>query len=206
MQALLHISGALDRIVAGVGKLAAWIMLPLIFVIMFDIITRKIFWTQQLILNSPFMHEYISSTKLQEWEWHLHTVLFLLALGYGYVGNSHVRVDLVREKLPQMGQVIIEFVGLIFFMIPYCLLVLYFAWFFVQQSYESNEVSAAMTGLTHRWIIKSFILAGLILAIMAGVSGVLKTATYLFGPRELRDRIHLPMIEGLAGNKSSQGT
>jgi TRAP-type mannitol/chloroaromatic compound transport system permease small subunit len=203
MQALLKVSSGLDWIVSTIGKLAAWIVLPLVAIIMFDIITRKIQPVQQAILNSP-LHAYISSTKLQEWEWHLHTVLFLLALGYAYVHNAHVRVDLVREKLPQKTQVCIELIGLLFFMIPYVSLVFYYGWAFVQQSYESNEVSSAMTGLSNRWIIKSFVLAGLVLAFMAGVSAILKCLAYLFGPRESRESIYLPMVTGLAGHKQTE--
>ena len=67
------------------------------------------------------------STIIQELEWHFHTALFTLVLGYGYVNNKHVRVDLVREKLSFRKQVWIEFLGCTFFLIPYCLLVGYFA-------------------------------------------------------------------------------
>ena len=73
-------------------KYRAWVILALIVVIMFDVITRKIYWTQQLILTS-WAHEYMSSTKLQELEWHLHGVVLLLAFGFAYVCDKHVRID-----------------------------------------------------------------------------------------------------------------
>ncbi|MBT4109151.1 MAG: hypothetical protein HOE34_03360, partial [Pelagibacterales bacterium] len=75
---LLKISSKLENILEAIGKLGAWLSLPLIGIIMFDIISRKFF--------------VLGSTKLQEMEWHLHAALFLLALGYAYLKNSHVRI------------------------------------------------------------------------------------------------------------------
>ena len=196
MRGLIAGSNALERFVVWIGQTSAWVILALIVVIMFDVITRKIYWTQQLILTS-WAHEYMSSTKLQEWEWHLHTVVFLLALGYAYAKNAHVRVDLVREKLPIKSQVWIELLGCLLFLIPYTILVFYFAMSFVQQAWVSNEASAAMTGLSHRWIIKSFILAGMVLAFLSGVSSLIRQVLWLVAP-ELRPQIQLNQLTGEA--------
>ena len=196
MRGLIALSNALERFVVWVGQTSAWVILALIMVIMFDVITRKIIWTQQLILNS-WAHEYLSSTKLQEWEWHLHTVLFLLALGYAYSKNAHVRVDLVREKLSIRKQVWIELLGCLLFLVPYTILVFYYAFFFVQQAYVSNEASAAMTGLGYRWIIKSFLLAGMALAFLAGIVSLMRQIVWLLAP-ELRPEIKLNQLTGEA--------
>ena len=64
---------------------------------------------------------------LQELEWHLHTALFALVLGFGTIYNTHVRVDLVRDHVSFRKKIWIEFLGLSCFMIPYLLLVIYFA-------------------------------------------------------------------------------
>ena len=42
-----------------------------------------------------------------------------------------------------------------------------------------NEVSSALTGLSHRWIIKSFIPIGMFLLFLAGVSILLKNLIYI---------------------------
>ena len=74
------------------------------------------------------------STLLQEMEWHFHTALFALVLGYGYIWNSHVRVDLVREALAFRNKAWLEFLGLTFFMIPYCAIVIWFASIYAYES------------------------------------------------------------------------
>ena len=66
------------------------------------------------------------------------------------------------------------------FLIPYTLLVIYFGIDFVQRSFSQNEVSSALTGLSHRWIIKSFIPIGMLLLFLAGVSILLKNLLYIF--------------------------
>ena len=81
---VFKISKFLEKIVTFFGKIGSWLAIPLIFIIIFDIVTRRF-----LILGS---------TKLQEMEWHLHTALFLLVLGYAYLKNAHVRIEIVRDK------------------------------------------------------------------------------------------------------------
>ena len=63
--------------------------------------------------------EYFGSTLLQELEWHFHTGLFALVLAYGYIWNTHVRVDLVRETLAFRKKAWIEFLGITVFLIPF---------------------------------------------------------------------------------------
>jgi TRAP-type mannitol/chloroaromatic compound transport system permease small subunit len=113
-------------------------------------------------------------------EWHLHTTLFLLVLGYAYLKDAHVRIEIVREKYSVKVKAILETLGILIFLIPYTLLVIYFGIDFVKRSFSMNEVSSALTGLSHRWIIKSFIPIGMVLLFLAGVSLLLKNLIYIF--------------------------
>jgi TRAP-type mannitol/chloroaromatic compound transport system permease small subunit len=126
---------------------------------------------------------YFTSTKFQELEWHLHAALFLLCLGFGYVRNSHVRIEIVRERFDTRTKATLEIIGCTIFLLPYACLVLYFGIDFAERSYEMNEVSSALTGLTHRWIIKSFVPIGMVLLLLAGVAVALRNIAYLMDPR-----------------------
>ncbi len=193
MRSLLTVADRLEEIPQRFGKAGAWLILPLIGIIMFDVITRKFQFMQQWIMSTP-LYDFMSPTKLQELEWHLHAALFLLALGYAYTVNAHVRVDLMREKLSDRGQAWVELGGICLLMIPYIVVVMYYGWTFVHQAWESNESSDAMTGLSHRWVIKSFVLLGLLLALMAGVATLLRQLVYLFGPEELQPDVKMNML------------
>jgi TRAP-type mannitol/chloroaromatic compound transport system permease small subunit len=184
---MLRVSERLRSFVEFVGRWGAVFILPLVFVTMWDVFLRKVGGMQVWLVErfgKPF-----ESTVIQEMEWHFHTALFVLVLGYGVVRNRHVRVDLVREKLSFRKQVWIEFLGATFFMIPYCLMVGYFASIFAWDSFLVGEKSASTVGLSYRWIIKSFLVFGLFTAFLAGIAVWIQTVLALFGPPELRFKL-----------------
>ena len=162
---IVSISQFLEKIVTFFGKLGSWLAIPLIFIIIFDIVTRRFF--------------ILGSTKLQEMEWHLHTALFLLVLGYAYLKDSHVRIEIVREKYSMLIKSIFETLGILVFLIPYTILVIFYGIDFVIRSFNLNEVSSALTGLSHRWIIKFFIPFGMFLLLLAGLSILIKKVLYI---------------------------
>jgi TRAP-type mannitol/chloroaromatic compound transport system permease small subunit len=180
----LKISDALRSFVDFVGRWGAWLIIPLVIITVFDVTARKIVWIQIWLVEN--LGRIFESTLLQELEWHVHTALFALVLGYGYIWNTHVRVDLVRETLAFRNKAWLEFLGLTFFMIPYCLTVIWFAWIYAHDSFVINEISASQVGLTHRWIIKSVLVFGLVVAALSGVAVWLQVAIVLWGPQNIR--------------------
>lgn len=180
----VRLSLALRNLIDYFGKASSFLILPLIFVTVFDVTARKLIWIQIFLVSN--VSRLFESTLLQELEWHFHTALFVLVLGYGYIYNTHVRVDLVREKLTMRKQAWIELLGCSLFMIPYTCVVLYFAVIFAYDSFMIGEISASMVGLSHRWIIKSILVIGLIFTAMAGFAVWLQTVLVLFGPKDMR--------------------
>ena len=180
----VRLSLALRNLIDICGKASSFLFLPLILVTVFDVTARKLIWIQIFLVNN--VSRLFESTLLQELEWHFHTALFVMVLGYGYIYNTHVRVDLVREKLTLRKQAWIEFLGCSFFMIPYTCVVIYFAFIFAYDSFMIGEISASMVGLSHRWIIKTILVFGLILAALAGISVWIQTVLVLFGPKDMR--------------------
>jgi TRAP-type mannitol/chloroaromatic compound transport system permease small subunit len=182
--AALRLSDALRSLVDIVGRGASWLFVPLIVITVFDVTARKMVWVQIWLVDN--LGRIFESTLLQELEWHFHTALFALVLGYGYIWNTHVRVDLIRENLAFRKKAWLELLGLTFFMIPYCLIVIWFAWIYAYDSFMINEISASQVGLSHRWIIKSVLVAGLIIAALSGVAVWLQVAIVLWGPQNVR--------------------
>ena len=180
----VRLSLALRNLVDFCGKASSFLFLPLILVTVFDVTARKLVWIQIFLVSN--VSRLFESTLLQELEWHFHTALFVMVLGYGYIYNTHVRVDLVREKLTMRKQAWIEFLGCTLFMIPYTCIVLYFAVIFAYDSFMIGEISASMVGLSHRWIIKTILVFGLIMAALAGISVWIQTVLVLFGPKDMR--------------------
>jgi TRAP-type mannitol/chloroaromatic compound transport system permease small subunit len=126
------------------------------------------------------------STILQELEWHFHAALFTLVLGYGLIYNTHVRIDLIRENLAFRKKAWLEFAGLSFLMLPFCAVVIWFAYDYVLASYAVQEGSVSTVGLPYRWLIKSVLVIGLVVALLAGIAAWLQVVTILWGSGQLR--------------------
>ncbi len=175
---MLRIADKLRAFVDWMGRGASWLILPLVIITCFDVIIRKtqlrgendelIFGIQYWLVNN--ISPYFGSTMLQELEWHFHTGLFALVLAYGYVWNTHVRVDLVRETLSFRRKAWIEFLGITVFLIPFISVAIYFAADYAWTSFLNNEISASTVGLSHRWIIKTVLVVGLVLVLLAGLA------------------------------------
>ena len=178
-QTLDSISEALRSFVDKIGKLSTFFIIPLVFITMWDVFCRK-FITLQIWLVENFGRIF-ESTLLQELEWHFHTALFLMVLGYGFTHNRHVRVDFIRENLKIRKKVWIDFLGTTILMIPWICVLIYFSFIYVRESFIINEVSVSLVGLSHRWIIKSFMILGFTCALLSGIAVWLQTVIMLFG-------------------------
>ena len=202
LPAMLRLSEFLRRFVDRVGRFGSWFALPMILITALDLTIRKTKFIR--IQGDPWqiwLRENVSpvfdSTLLQELEWHSHTALFALVLGFGYIWNTHVRVDLVRETLAFRKKAWLEFIGITIFLLPFTCVIIYFAYVYTIDSWALNrhadcawwqcgEISASLVGLSHRWLIKAVLVIGLIVALLAGIAVWLQVAIALFGPKHWR--------------------
>lgn len=180
----LRISDALRTFVDRVGRAGSWLILPVVIITVLDATARKIPKVHIWVVEN--VSRYFGSTIIQELEWHFHTGLFALVLGYGFIHNTHVRVDLIRENLSLRNKAWLEFWGLSLFMMPFLGIIIWFAVDWIHTSYVLGEISASQVGLTHRWIIKSVLLAGLCVALVSGVAVWLQMVVVLWGPQDMR--------------------
>ena len=171
---LLGFSKRLGRFISFVGNACGACLVLLVAVTIFDVVTRRYF--------------VVGSTFLQELEWHLHTVLFTMALGLAYIENAHVRIDIFRNTLSPPSKAWVEVTGITLLLIPYCCVMIYMGVEFAQQSYAQAETSYSSQGIPYRWAIKAFIPVGMILLLLAGLAVLIQRLIFLFGPPELRSK------------------
>ena len=183
---MLRESEALAAFCSRTGMVAAMLYVPMIIIILYDVLQRK-----YLDINPAFTrtdwYRVFTSTRLQEMEWHLHAVLFLMCLAFAYVRDAHVRIEIVRERMGPRTRVWIELAGCALFLVPYCYVVVLYGTEFAQRSFSILERSSAQTGLGLRFIIKTFLPLGFTMLALAGASVALKCIVYLFGPPALRE-------------------
>lgn len=143
------------KVVGLGGAMAAMVFLPgLILVSIIDITGRR------------FLQ--YSSTPLQELAWHFFFACVMFALGYTYIKDRHVRVDILRERLKARWKARLERGLLIIFLLPMCLILIWFGSRMTWLSYLQDEGSRAALGLSARWIIKAALPVGALLLFMAG--------------------------------------
>lgn len=147
---------------------AGVLLVTLAGVIIYDVIGRRFFAT--------------GSFKLQELEWHLHGGIAVLAFGYAYLKDAHVRIDIFVDKIGERRRLWLELFGICLFLLPFMALLLWFGYDFAERSFLRGETSNGGVGLTNRWIIKSSVPLAALLAILGGLSVGLRVIVALFRP------------------------
>ena len=166
MRMLLALSRLIDAVNTAVGRSISWLILVVVVISAGNALSRK------------FLHS--SSNAWLELQWYLFGALFLLASGYTLLKNDHVRVDILAQKLSKRGQIRIEIFGLLFFLLPACCLIMWFAWPMFWESWITNEQSSNSGGLV-RWPVKLLIPIGFSLLIAGAVSQLIKCVAFLRG-------------------------
>ena len=71
-------------------------------------------------------------------------------------------------------------------MIPFTIILAYFATIYAYDSYQIGEQSASLVGLSHRWIIKSVLIFGILFLFLSALSIWLQFFVVLFGSDKAR--------------------
>lgn len=181
---MLNLADGMARISNTVGRSISWLILPLIFIIMIDVITRKIEYIADWSADITINYGYSVSFILQDLQWHIHGVLLMLTFGMGYLANAHVRVDIFREMGSRRTQSWIELFGLLFLAIPFLVLAIAKSVDMVTISYSQNEGSESLVGIPWRYVIKCVLPIGFVIVMMAVLATLIRVVTFLFGNSE----------------------
>lgn len=121
-----------------------------------------------------------SSNGWLELQWYMFAVLVMFGASYTFKRNEHVRVEIFYLFLSARGQLWLDLIGTLFFLIPVCLLLSYLSWPFFMQAYRVDEMSSNAGGLI-RWPIKFVLPAGFVMLALQGISEVIKRIGALLG-------------------------
>ena len=166
MRPLLAISNAIDQLNEKIGYICNLLVLLACLVSAINAMIRYAFS--------------YSSNGWLELQWYMFALLVMFGASYTFRRNEHIRVELLYLYLSERGQLWLDLIGTLFFLIPPCLLLAYLSWPFFMQSYSVNEMSANAGGLL-RWPVKFAIPAGFVMLALQGLSEVIKRAAALQG-------------------------
>jgi TRAP-type mannitol/chloroaromatic compound transport system permease small subunit len=154
-----------DSMNERIGNAIAWLTLVLVLVVCFDVVTRYVFK--------------FSSVGVQELEWHLFAVIFLMGAAYTLKHEKHVRVDIIFSRLTEKKQAMINLIGVGLFLIPFCLLIISSSTYFVWNSLSIGESSPDPGGLPARFILKSVLPISFVFILLQGLSLLFKSILIL---------------------------
>lgn len=150
-----------------VTDLSSWVWLALIAVIVVAVVLRFVFSLGRI--------------ELEELQWHLYAVGFLMGIVACTGFDRHVRVDVFRERMSARLRDWIDFYGILLLQLPFLALVLWSALPFVVDSFVAGERSASAGGLPFRWILKSMLPISFVLLALATLSRLVRVGRRLFG-------------------------
>ncbi|ROV60050.1 TRAP transporter small permease subunit [Vibrio ponticus] len=168
MRSLIYIERLFNRFGDILGWLSSILFILLLCNVVYDVVMRYAF-------NDV-------SIAFQEMEWHLFSAVFLIGVPYAIKAGGHVRVDLFYERLSNRAQAIIDLIGTIVFLFPFCLLVAWYGIDFAKESYALNEMSGDPGGLPYRWIIKGLIPLSFLFMAISGIGLMLHSLNRIFNP------------------------
>ncbi len=126
----------IDAVSRWTGALSAWLVIPLLFVVVLEVVARRVF-------NAPTEWAYDTA-------WMLFSAQFLIGGAYTLLEKGHIRIDIVYGKLPERGKLIYDaIVYLIVFMAP-CVI---FTWAGIDYAAEAWTLNEKLS--TTNWFFPS---------------------------------------------------
>ncbi|GAB4397261.1 MAG: TRAP transporter small permease subunit [Rhodoferax sp.] len=166
MTPFIALSRLIDQISTAIGKFTMWLILVTTLISAGNAIVRKVF--------------NIGSNGLLEVQWYLFAAVFMLGAGYGFLRNTHVRIDFLATKLSAKTRNWIDIGGIVLVLLPFCAIGIGLGWPFFLQGYQSGEMSQNAGGLI-RWPVYALIPLGFALLGMQAISELIKRVAFLRG-------------------------
>lgn len=195
MLALLKFAHVVDWLNTVIGKITMWLILATTLISAGNAIVRKIFDS--------------SSNSLLEIQWYLFAGVFLLGAGYGFLKNSHVRIDFLSSRFSARTRNWIDVAGIVAVLFPFCIIVINLSWPLFVRALASGEMSQNAGGLI-RWPVYSLVPLGFGLLMLQGMSELIKRLAFItgHGPDVLSgddaksdEQKHLEELEAIAARK-----
>lgn len=177
MNALAVIVRAISGLNRLVGNLFSWLSLAIVLVCFTVVVQRYLFSTTQLWMQDLYV-------------W-LNGAMFTVVAGFALLRNDHVRVDIFYRPASIRRKALVDLIGVVLFLLPFCWIVHFYGWNFVARSWALREGSPNPGGLEGYFIVKGFILLFAWLLALQGIAMALRSILVLANrehllPAELR--------------------
>ncbi|NIA68953.1 TRAP transporter small permease subunit [Pelagibius litoralis] len=160
----------LDAVNHTVGMGVRWFALLMVLLQFAVVLLRYVFGISFIFLNEGVLY--------------MHAALFMLGAGYTLLADAHVRVDIFYSRFAKRGRAVIDLAAALGFLLPSLLMLLWFTWPSVRNSWAVLEGPISVGGIPASFLLKSLIPAFCILLIVQGLAGMLRDLLSLLEKRK----------------------
>ena len=150
----------IDKLTDNIANGLLYILIALILLVFSTVFFRYVFNMSYIIVQEIIMY--------------LHALIFMFGISYALKENSHVKIDVLYNTLNKKAQRVISIAGLVSFILPTALFIIYISIDMVTQSWMILEGSSEAGGLNLVFILKSLIPISGVLIFLQGISELIK--------------------------------
>jgi TRAP-type mannitol/chloroaromatic compound transport system permease small subunit len=156
---LLRLADQIDVGVRRIGRVFSWLVFAIILLMAVNVILRY-----SLSLGSVWA---------QELEWHLLVPLILLVMSWGVQSGDIARIDVFYADFSPAKKLMVDLLasGLTAMV---CLVVIWFSFGYVEQSFSIMERSPDPGGIPYRWVIKALIPLGFFILLLQSAASFVR--------------------------------
>ena len=190
VEKLLQITAIINTINQWIGKLAYWLVILMVAVGGWNVVGRYV---------GKWIGQPMTSNALIEIQWYIFDLVFLLGAAYTLQRDGHVRVDIIYKNFGRKGRAIANLIGTILFLIPFSLMVIYFSWGTIVNSWKILEMSPDPGGLP-RYPIKSMIIVSFLMLLLQGIADTINNLAIILNIQQ-QNKLMTEVREQGTGNR-----
>ena len=167
MKFLNNILQAINCFTQGVGRVVAWLCLLLVGLTVLVVLLRYFFG--------------MGSIAVQESVTYVHSIIFMLGLAVALQRGGHVRVDIFYRNYSVRQQALVDLIGGLVFLVPFCLFIFISCWDYVLASWAIAEGSSENDGIAAVYLLKTLMLIMPMTLLLQPIAELLKALMILRG-------------------------
>lgn len=158
---------AINRFTEVLGTALSWISLLMVLLVVVVVVSRQLG---------------VGSIALQEATTYLHALLFMLGLAFALKRQAHVRVDIFYRNYSERRKALVDVIGGVLLLLPFCGLILVSSWDYVMASWTIRESSSETEGIAAVYLLKTLMLIMPVTLAVQGIAEILSGILVLKNP------------------------
>ncbi|MFZ1482496.1 MAG: TRAP transporter small permease subunit [Paracoccaceae bacterium] len=167
MHRLVAISRILDWPSRAIGAWLYWLVAAVVLFKFATVAMRYLFSSTSIMLQDSVIYA--------------HATLFMLMVGYAWLMDDHVRVDMFYARMSARARAVVDLICILFGVLPLCVILGWFSWPYVTAAWKIREGALFFGGLPFTYLLKSVILGFVVLLVLQGLAIALRCIAVIAG-------------------------